>query len=92
MKGGHIMLFMDDILARKRFMLRRKEQLERRLAEIPKGRLKKKRARGETYFYLEEDGKLQSLQQKFHIKKSFMQMQEKVKSYRKLYHNLYGFK
>ena len=58
------MLFMDDILARKRFMLRRKEKLEQRLAEIPKGRLIKKRAKGDTYYYLEQGGKLQSLQQK----------------------------
>ena len=58
------MLFMDDILARKRFMLRRKEQLEQRLAEIPKGRLIKKRAKGQTYYYLERDGELQSLQDK----------------------------
>lgn len=82
------MLFMDDILARKRFMLRRKEQLEQRLAEIPKGRLIKKRAKGQTYYYLERDGELQSLQDKPETRALYEEKQTAEKELKNLNRNI----
>ena len=82
------MLFMDDILARKRFMLRRKEQLEQQLAGIPKGRLIKKRAKGETYYYLEQDGEIQSLQEKPQLRALYEEKKDAEKELKNLNSNI----
>lgn len=55
------MHFLDEAKAQHRFLKRKQTMMEKKIKQLPEGKLVKKTAKGKSYYYAEIEGKLTSL-------------------------------
>lgn len=88
MERDHEMHFLGEMLAQQWYLERRKKELERRLCKMPEGKLVEKRARGHSFFYIANSGKLLSLRKNPGLKVLYEEKERLIKELKDLNRDL----